>query len=123
VVTFAAMLQPPPPPKRESRQHPRYELYASVELRRGEDALVLPARNISLGGLYLAADGNRLNKIEVGETVDVVVFDAMDASMPTLRAAAQVVRNEGQGLALGWATTDPVLFNQVATILDRLAKR
>jgi hypothetical protein len=114
------MLQPPPPPKRDTRQHPRYELYASVELRHGDVSLVLPARNISLGGLYLAADGNRLDGISVGELVDVMVFDAMDASFPTLRSVAQVVHNEGSGLGLSWSTTDPVLFDQLATILDRV---
>ena len=60
------MAKSPQPPKKESRAHPRFEIFASVEIRHGEDTLVLPARNVSLGGLYLQASKSDLTRIKAG---------------------------------------------------------
>ena len=117
------MLRPPSPPKPNARQYPRFDLSVSVEVRHGHTTLVLPARNISLGGIYLAADGKRLNRLRVGETVEVTVFDLLDEAKHMIRTTARVVRNEGQGIGLSWSTTDPVLSAQVTSILDRLSRR
>lgn len=113
----------PHPPKPNSRQHPRFDLSVSVEVRHGAATLVLPARNISLGGIYLAADGKRLNRLRVGDPVEVTVFDLLDEAKHVIRTTARVVRNEGQGIGLSWSTTDPVLAEQVTSILDRLIHR
>lgn len=109
-----------PPPKKETRRHRRYDLLASVELRRGAERLVLPARNISLGGLYLSADGKDLTRIAVSDVVEVMLFDLADDGEPAVHADAQVIRNDGKGLALSWASTDPVTAGKLAVLLERL---
>jgi hypothetical protein len=112
---------PPKPPPKNLRKHPRYELFATVELNLGEETLVLPARNISLGGLYLASDGNDLSHLSVGAIVQITLFDALDEGKPYVRGDAQVVRHEGKtGLALTWASSDPVVARKLASLLERL---
>jgi len=114
------MTKPPQRPKKESRVHPRFELFASVELRHGAEALVLPARNISLGGLYLDADGNDLSRIKAGDIVGIMLFDAIDEGKPALHADARVLRHQGAGVALAWAWTDPDVASKLASLLERL---
>ena len=36
------MAKSPPPPKTEGRRHKRYEVFASVQLLKGEETLILP---------------------------------------------------------------------------------
>lgn len=114
------MPHPLPPPKKETRRHPRYELFASVELHRGQETVVLPARDISLGGLFLKADGNDLGHVSVGDFVELVLFDMNDDGEPTVRADAQVVRCDADGMALTWASTDPIVSRKLANVLERL---
>jgi PilZ domain-containing protein len=112
---------PPPPPKpKETRRHPRFELFASVELHAEEETLVLPARNISLGGVYLAADGHDLGALEVGMEIEVLVFDALDESRRPVRLVGEVVRLEEHGVALMWADSDPDVARNVTRLLHRL---
>jgi hypothetical protein len=118
-----ALTPPKPPPKKETRKHPRFELFATVELKHGEETLVLPARNISLGGMYLAADGNDLSLLKVGEEVGVTLFDALNEAQPYVRGQAQVVRHEGKaGLALSWTSSDPVIARKLVSLLERLSR-
>jgi hypothetical protein len=112
---------PPKPPPKNSRKHPRFELFATVELNKGAETLVLPARNISLGGLYLGCDGNDLSHLSLGDIVEVTLFDAIDEGKPYVRGDAQVVRHEGEaGIALTWASADPVVARKLASLLERL---
>jgi hypothetical protein len=98
----SASREPPPPPKPNERKFPRFELLASVELHQGDETLILPARNLSQGGIYLAADGNDLSHLAIGTGVEVLVFDAVDETNPAVRAGAKVVRHDQDGIALQW---------------------
>ena len=113
---------PPAPPAgpEDARRFPRFELFASVELAHEDTTLVLPARNISLGGMFLSADGNDLTVFPVGEEVEVMLFDALDEGQTAVRALATVVRRDAEGLGLTWASTDPVVARQLASLLARL---
>ena len=82
------MSKPPPAPPKDARRFPRFELFASVELAHEDTTLVLPARNISLGGIFLSADGNDLTIFPVGEEVEVMLFDALDEGQTAVRAMA-----------------------------------
>jgi hypothetical protein len=113
-------MKPPPPPKKDSRRFPRFELFASVELHKGAETLILPARNISLGGLYLARDGNDLRSFTAGEQVEVMLFDATDESRPPVRASAQVIRHDPNGMALTWSTVDPDVAKKLVALLETL---
>lgn len=101
------MEKPPPPPQRkDQRKHVRYELLASVEVRQGEDTLILPARNLSLGGIYVGSDGHDLSQFQVGSRVELLLFDAANETNPAVRGAARVVRHDAGGIAMAWEPDD-----------------
>jgi hypothetical protein len=111
---------PPPPPFSVTRQHERFEMYASVELKAESETMILPARNISLGGVYLGADGHDLNGIALGARLDVQVFDALDESKRPVRLEAQVVRVDDKGMALRWLSIDALEAAELSKLLDTL---
>lgn len=110
---------PPPPPKRDQRRHTRYELLASVELHQGDDTLILPARNLSLGGIYLGSDGNDLSRIEICTVVELLLFNAVNEDDPPVRAAATVVRHDEEGVGLKWIESAETFF-ALASLLKAL---
>ena len=95
-------------------------MFASVELHAGGDTLVLPARNISLGGIYLAADGHDLEHLAVGAKLEVLVFDALDETRRPVRLEGEVVRLDGEGVALMWSDSDADAALELSRLLDRL---
>lgn len=114
-------MQPPAPPQpKDARRHPRFELFASVELERDGETVILPARNISLGGVYLEADGHDLGEFAVGGAVAVQVFDAVNESQPPVHLDGHVVRHDGTGMALMWAPSDPQAALQLGRLLNSM---
>lgn len=95
-------------------------MYASVELQAGGETIVLPARNISLGGVFLAADGHDLGNLAPATVLDVLVFDALDESNRPVRLHAEVVRRERDGVALMWTSDDPNAAIELARLLDAM---
>jgi hypothetical protein len=114
---------PPKGQRKNTRRHPRFELFASVELHDGEETVVLPARNLSLGGVSLAADGHDLTRFHVGSIIDVLIFDAVDESTPPVRAPARVQRHDPDSMALMWNATDPHVAELLASLLRKLQPR
>ncbi len=98
-------------------------MYASVELQAESETLLLPARNISLGGVYLESDGHDLAAFAVGMEIDVLVLDALDDSRAPVRLVGEVVRHDGEGLALMWAESDPDAALALAELLKGLQPR
>ena len=96
-------------------------MFASVELQGDGETLILPARNISLGGVYLEADGHDLGGFAVGADLEVLVFDGINESQPPVRLMAQVVRyDDRKGLALMWASSDPNAALQLGRLLNSM---
>ena len=95
-------------------------MFATVEVHAAAETLVLPARNISLGGVYLSADGHDLSALAVGVELEVVVFDALDESRRPVRLVGEVVRLEKNGVALMWADSDPDVARNITLLLRRL---
>jgi hypothetical protein len=95
-------------------------MYASVELHAAKETMLLPARNISLGGAYLTSDGHDLSMFDVGMELEVVVFDALDEKRKPVRLVGEIVRHDGDGLALMWADSDPDVALALAKLLNRL---
>ena len=81
---------------------------------------MLPARNISLGGVYLSADGHDLGILELGMEIEVLVFDALDEERGPVRLFGEVVRIDNHGVALMWADSDPDVARNIARLLHRL---
>lgn len=113
---------PPPPPKPNARKHQRYELLASVELHHGSETLVLPARNLSLGGIFLGSDGHDLATLPIGHQVELLVFNAADEEAPAVRALAEVVRHDEAGVGLKWRE-DRETSKQIASLLHASSGR
>ncbi len=76
----------------ETRQHPRYEVNALVDLTGTEVLLYHRIQNISLGGLSLQTESIE----EVGTVVDLVI------NFPDLGASSLQVRGE-----VVWANREP----------------
>lgn len=95
-------------------------MYASVEVKASSETMILPALNISLGGVYLAADGHDLTGLALGSRLDVQVFDALDETKQPVRLAAQVVRFDDQGIALRWLTVDALEKSELSRLMDTL---
>jgi hypothetical protein len=111
---------PPPPPSKNTRRHPRFEMYASVELHSAKESMILPARNISLGGVYLSADGHDLGGFPVGAEIDVMVFDALDEAHRPVRLRAAVMRHDDDGMALMWTSSESNAALELARLLDSM---
>jgi hypothetical protein len=109
-----------PPPKREQRRYPRFELFAHVQLKRDRELLMLTTRNLSLGGLLLAAEGHDLSGFPVGSNVDVQLFTTADQQRPTVCGPARIVRHEKDAVALAWTTLDPRVTQVLITMLAAL---
>lgn len=98
-------------------------MFASVELHAGAESLILPARNISLGGVYLAADGHDLSGFELGTETEVLVFDALNEKKRPVKLTGQVVRQDDAGMALMWTATDSDAALALAKLLDAMKSK
>jgi hypothetical protein len=92
-------------------------MYASVELLRHGETVILPALNISLGGVFLGGDGHDLSEFAVGSELEVQVFDALSERKPPVRLQARVMRQDPSGIALQWTSTDADCARQLAKLL------
>ena len=102
------------------RRHARFELYASVEIRRGEERLVLSVQNISVAGVLLLADGHDLSSLAVGALHELVVFDRNDQATQ-VKLVARVARRPPEGVAFTWSDEDAMF--EIAALLGKLKKR
>jgi PilZ domain len=99
----------------EKRQHPRVELFATVELRDGDDVLVLSVGNLSLGGAWLAGDGLDLSRVAVGAEKELTIFDECDPGIG-VTVRGRVLRRSAAGIALAWIGADDMF--KVAGLID-----
>ena len=95
-------------------------MLASVAIKASSETMLLPALNISLGGVYLAADGHDLTGIALGSRLDVQVFDALDEHKRPVRLDAEVVRHDAQGMALRWLSVDALEATELARLMESL---
>ncbi len=95
-------------------------MYASVELHTKGETMILPARNISLGGVYLSADGHDLAELAVGVELEVLVFDALNERNKPVRLMAQVVRHDDAGMALMWTSRDADAATRLGKLLETM---
>jgi hypothetical protein len=126
-----AQSRPTPPP----RVHPRVEIDVSVKLRRfsvhevgGAGMTVeahttsLPARNISIGGLYVVAKGSAHKELTTGSVVMVTVSLARDASL-AFRMRAVITRRDDAGMGLRWIADNKPGEQSVQALLDAVNQR
>ena len=104
----------------EKRKDPRLELYASVRLERAGERLLLPVKNISLGGVLLATGGQDLTGFPVGSRHQIVVFHPDDPGKHAT-VKADVVRLDEVGMALSWPSE--LARATIALLLEALPPR
>jgi hypothetical protein len=96
------MADPRSATSRELRKHIRFQLAVPIRLGTTGAAVVLPAINISVGGIYVLADGNDLDDFSIGSQHEITVTAPGERSVAPVRATATVVRQDADGMALMW---------------------
>jgi hypothetical protein len=127
--------RPRPTPTPPPRQHPRVDIDVSVKLRRFSvhevsgagmtveaHTMSLPARNISIGGLYVVAKGSAHKELTVGSVVMVTVSLARDASL-AFRMRAVITRRDDAGMGLRWIADHKPGEHSVQSLLDAVNQR
>lgn len=97
-MTMTRRAKPPPPPGSERRQFPRYDVLAQVEIRGGDSTLVVPVRNISVGGLYVDLESHDLDglgpALMPGQRATIFLDASEDGEDPDLAVSreAEILR-------------------------------
>jgi hypothetical protein len=110
------MRKPPPPPASERREHPRVDLIAQVQVKAGGDILVLQARNVSVGGVFLEGAPKDHPQLQKGVEIDITLFPAHDPEHAPIELRGKVVRIE-RGDKGG-----PVGFGLSITTIDKISQ-
>ena len=127
-----ARARPPTPPPLDRRLHARHDTQVAVKLLRyrvhdgplGDVTLTSetasrPARNASLGGIFVAVDAHDLPRVTIGGVLHVSVTVGESLSF---QARAQVVRRDSTGLALRWVLDSDGVKRSVESLLEALRK-
>src|SRR5262249_41865880 len=90
----------------EKRRHPRQKLDGLIKVTDGEwtETLVLPAENVSLGGIWLSTAQSDQSRLKLGERYELLLVDEGRAP---IRLSAKVARHDGEGTAFEWSEEDP----------------
>jgi hypothetical protein len=111
------------------RQHERQETNVEVRLLRyclqdggslgtklESESASRPARNVSLGGIFVAAAPDDLPEVRVGSVLHVSVsYGAL-----SLKARAAVVRRDASGLGLRWIEESERVRRAIEVLLDAI---
>ena len=97
----------------ERRLYVRYETDIPVQLQR--EPISRSARNVSLGGLFVAVTRADVPKLSVGS---VVLVSVRCRSAPPLIARATVMRRESAGVGLCWIQDSAHAERGIARLLD-----
>ena len=86
------MPKPPPLPHDDRREHPRVNLLAQVQVKRSSEILLLQARNVSFGGVFLEGNPKEYPQLGVGMEVDLSLTPEDDPEGQTIEMRARVAR-------------------------------
>jgi hypothetical protein len=119
---------PPFPPPMERRRADRLDLFAQVELHRGGEVTVLPAINISSGGLLVGVEHGELADLRVGDLVHIFLSSDDSGEPIEIAMDATVVRADFDAgkrsrLAMMWTSTNAKATAQLARLLADLTSR
>jgi hypothetical protein len=120
-----------PLPSLERRVHSRHETNVVVKLLRyhlrtsGSDGVTLdsqtasrPARNISMGGIFVAMPPKELPQLTVG----CVVHISVTAGPQTVRLRAAVLRRDDAGVGLGWMKDSDEMQGTIESLLEAVRR-
>jgi hypothetical protein len=125
---------PLPPALTDRRVHHRHETNVAVRLLRydvrqdGSGGLTLdtetssrPARNVSLGGIFVTMARHDLPQLQVGCIVHVSVSSSLATSLG-FRARAVVQRRDDSGIGLGWIVDGDAVRAAIDALLDAVRR-
>jgi hypothetical protein len=129
-----ARVPTPTPAPIDRRVHYRHDTNVAVKLLRydvrenGAGGLTLdtetssrPARNVSAGGIFVAAARGDLPQLTVGRIVHVSVSSSLAASLG-FRARAAVQRRDDQGLGLSWIVDSDAVRAAIDALLEAVRR-
>jgi len=116
------------------RRHERYNVYAQVELAHDGELVILPVRNLSLGGAFVEAPIGEYPKIKVGSRFEVALSlgDDLDeedgAPLPSVscRCFGKVARRDRAnppGFALIFEQLTPAELKNLRELIAAAPKR
>ncbi|HVX97951.1 MAG TPA: PilZ domain-containing protein [Polyangia bacterium] len=116
----------------EDRRHaPRYEVIAQANVGSGDEAYLMPVRNLSASGVFLEGSVTEYPELKLGSQVELVLSasspGSADDEVESIRCSGRVVRIEpgrpphagGFGVTMTPATADDAARMQ--SFLGRLA--
>ncbi len=110
---------------KDSRHHPRADIFAQVQVTRASDVYIMSTMNMSQGGVFIQGNPAEYPDLQVGVEVEVVFFVAQDVGNEDVSLNAKIVRIES-GSVLGRIPGFGLQFLAVDSIqasrLDHLIK-
>jgi hypothetical protein len=119
----------PPVATTNRRAHPRHDTNVSVQLLRHavhasnhgvtleSESLKRPARNVSLGGMFVVLSKDDLPQVAAGSVVHISV--SFGDSL-TFRARAAVARRASDGIGLHWIQENEAVTRSIKALLDAI---
>lgn len=113
----------------ERRRYPRFEVVAQVELEADDETLMMPLRNLSLGGALLSLPSpDAVPPLQMGDAVSAFVDFGSDLRGENLALSleAEIVRVEQSdtgitGVAVRWVGGSEQAQSKLAEIVARLS--
>lgn len=104
------------------RAHERFELIAQVEVRGGDDVVVVvPIVNVSAGGAFLSATKDELADFPEGSEVSIFLSYELGGEDVDINGVGEVVRHQNDGEATGvgirWTSDDANFLDSLATLI------
>jgi hypothetical protein len=103
----------------EERAWPRFEVYAVVRARHGDDLLILSVKNISLGGVFVVADAAARVHFPLGTEHDLTLLAAHEESESSIALGAMTLRHEDDGVAFMITRKDERLAEMIAQLKQK----
>jgi hypothetical protein len=126
--------RPRTPTPLDRRQHTRQETQVQVQLLRHSVAddggtgvalasqeVIRPARNVSMGGLFVTLPRHELPEVKVGSVLRVAVSGA-PAPTGTFQTRAAVARRDDIGVGLRWLEQSDRFRRAIEQLLDTLRR-
>jgi hypothetical protein len=117
----------------EQRQHVRQDTNVSVRLLRHAmtetgtgvalqtETTNRPARNVSLGGIFVTLAATDLPDVRVGHVLHVNIETTLGASL-AFRARAVVMRRDGGGLGLRWIEDSKHVHQSIESLMAAVSR-
>ena len=100
----------------DTRAFPRFDVYAAVSVRTGEELLILTVQNISLGGLFVLADDATRLHLPIGSSYELTLLPNDQDGGASIAVTALAMRHDSAGV--GFMITNR--GDGLASIIERL---